>query len=476
MSISNGLNHPNAVVLYRIKKHRKLFFVAFTITFVLIAAVVMLLPPKYESEMKLLVNTGRQDLIISPSEDKNGTQYQELAEIRINSEIELLKSRDVLQQVVLRSGLLKTSGKSAGQNQELDVDRAVHGLAHRLDIEAVKKSEIISVSYRAKSPAQANTILKNLAEVYLGEHLKAHATPGSLKFFDEQANVYANRLAQSEEQLRIFRQNHSALADPDEKDPLAQRTIEAQASLDDTEAQESEYKKRVQAAESVLTGMNQRVTSEIRTSPQSGLIAQLSAMLAELENRRTEMITKFRPDDRFVVELDKEIADTKNTLNSVTEHSSIEQVSDLNQIHEDAEKNLVVSKVTLAGLEARRSQMMTFVQGYKDQMSKLAASATENEQLVRTVKEDEDNYLLYSKRREEARIAESLDQKRITDVSLIETPTFQLEPVSPVVPLDLTIGLLFSLMVAYLCVRVREHLNSPRPVDHNVNSTSAMAA
>ena len=119
---------------------------------------------------------------------------------------------------------------------------------------------------------------------------------------------------------------------------------------------------------------------------------------------------------------------------------------------------------------------MAFVQGYKDQMSKLAASATENEQLVRTVKEDEDNYLLYSKRREEARIADSLDQKRITDVFLIETPTFQLEPVSPVVPLDLAIGLLFSFMVAYLCVRIREHLNSPRPVDHNVSSTSAMAA
>ena len=478
MSIPNNSGQYDSTLLQRIRRHWRLFLIVFSAMFALVTCVVFLLPFKYESQMKLLVNTERQDLVISPSEDKNGTYYQELAEIRLNSEIELLKSHDVLQQVVIKSGLLKkpATGVAPESPSPLELDRAIHSLEHHLVIEPVKKSAIISISYRAKSPELANTVVKNLAEAYLGQHLKAHAAPGSFVFFNEQADAYAKRLADSEGQLRTFRQEHAALLDPDEKDPLTQRTIEAQASLDDTEAQESEFKKRVQAGQSALAGMDRRVTSQVRVSPQAALIAQLSAMLAELQNRRTEMITKFKPDDRLVTELDKEIADTEAALKSTTANSSVEQVSDLNAVREDAEKNLITSQVTLAGLEARRVTMTSLVKGYKDQMYQLATAATENDQLARTVKEDEENYLLYSKRREEARIAESLDQKRITDVSLAEAPTLQMEPVSPIIPLDLAIGALLSAMIAYLCVRAKEHLNSPRPVDNRFSNTTSIAA
>jgi len=135
-----------------------------------------------------------------------------------------------------------------------------------------------------------------------------------------------------------------------------------------------------------------------------------------------------------------------------------------------------VSKVTLAGTEARQARLTALVKGYKDQMYQLAGAETENDQLARAVKENEENYLLYSKKREEARIAESLDQKRITDVSLIEAPTLQGDPVSPVVPLDLAIGFLLAAMVAYLCVRVRDNFSSPWPVEHRVDSTRSFAA
>ena len=478
MSVPNNSGQYDSTLLQRIRRHWKLFLIVFSGIFAAVTFVVLLLPAKYESQMKLLVNTERQDLVISPSEDKSGTYYQELAEVRLNSEIELLKSTDVLQQVVIKSNLLKSPGTGAasGSPSPLELDRAVRSLGHHLVIEPVKKSAIISVTYRAKNPELANAVVKNLAEAYLGQHLKAHATPGSFIFFNEQADAYAKRLTQSENQLRTFRQEHAALLDPDDKDPLTQRAIEAQAALDDTQSQESEFKKRVQAGQAALTGMDSRVTSQVRVSPQAALIAQLSAMVAELENRRTEMITKFKPDDRLVTELDKEIADTETTLKSATAQSSVEQVSDLNAVRQDAEKNLITSQVTLAGLQARRASMTSQVKGYNDQMYKLATAATENDRLARAVKEDEENYLLYSKRREEARIAESLDQKRITDVSIAEAPTSQMEPVSPVIPLDLAIGALLSAMIAYLCVRAKEHLNSPRPVDNRFSHTTSLAA
>ena len=453
---------PRSVVdpLLRLFGHRWLFLIVFAGTFLMTAALVFLIPTKYESQMKLLVGDERPDLVISPKDDKSTPQPEELAEIRVNSEIELLRSHDVLRQVALKSHLTPEPGTVAasGAPSSISLDRAVRSLDRHLEITPVKKSEIITVAYRAKSPEVANAVLKNLADTYLGKHLNAHTNPGSFKFFSDQADMYAERLAHSEEQLRRFRQQHASLIQPDEKDALTQRMMEAQAALESADAQEAEYRNRVHEARHILPHLKSRVTEQVRTSPQTALIAQLDAMLTELQNRRTEMVTKFRPDDRLVVELDTEIQSTKAAFDKATADASVARVTDLNQVRVEAEKGLRESQVTLAGVTARRKRLAMLVNDYKKRMFSLAGAATENDRLMRQVKEDEDSYLLYSKKREEARISESLDQQRITNVSLIQAPTLPVEPASPQIPLDLAVGFLFSGFVAFLSVRLRDYL------------------
>jgi uncharacterized protein involved in exopolysaccharide biosynthesis len=187
-------------------------------------------------------------------------------------------------------------------------------------------------------------------------------------------------------------------------------------------------------------------------------MAQLDAMLTELQNHRTEMVTKFRPNDRLVVELDTEIENTKAALDKATADASVERVTDLNQVRIQTEKGLRESQVALAGVKARRKRLAMLANDYRKRMFSLAGAATENDRLIRQVKEDEDSYLLYSKKREEARISESLDQQRITNVSLIQAPTLPVEPASPQIPLDLAVGFLFSGFVAFLSLRLRDHL------------------
>jgi uncharacterized protein involved in exopolysaccharide biosynthesis len=440
--------------------HRWLFLIVFAGTFSMTAALVFLLPTKYESQMKFLVGDERPDMVISPEDDKATPQQEELAEVRVNSEVELLTSRDVLTQVVLKSHLAREPGTVAasGAPSSISLDRAVHSLERHLEISPVKKSEIITVAYRAKSPEVANAVLKNLAETYLGKHLRAHTNPGSFKFFSDQADVYAKRLAQSEEQLRRFRQQHASLIQPDEKDALTQRMMDAQATLEAAEAQEAEYRNRVREARHILPRLKSRVTGPVRTSPPTALIAQLDAMLTQLQNRRTEMVTKFQPNDRLVVELNTEMQSTKAALDKATADASVERVTDLNQVRVEAEKGLRDSQVTLAGVQARRKRLAMLVNDYRKRMFSLAGAATENDHLIRQVKEDEDTFLLYSKKREEARISESLDQERITNVSLVQAPTLPAEPASPQIPLDLAVGFLFSGFVAFLSVRLRDHL------------------
>jgi len=119
---------------------------------------------------------------------------------------------------------------------------------------------------------------------------------------------------------------------------------------------------------------------------------------------------------------------------------------------------------------------MQNLESYKHLLNDVAASSTQNDELTRAAKENEDKYLLYSKEREEARIADSLDQQRITDVSIIESPTFEVEPVSPNIKLDLLIGCMLAMMLAYLAVTIRDMTSRRHPVNRSGQPLSLFAA
>src|SRR5438552_13651049 len=74
------------------------------------ALVTFLLPDKYDSRMKILVKNQRVDVAITPEATSGAPASitdNEVSENEINSEIELLTSKDLLTQVVKDCGLSK---------------------------------------------------------------------------------------------------------------------------------------------------------------------------------------------------------------------------------------------------------------------------------------------------------------------------------------------------------------------------------
>ena len=59
----------------------------------------------------------------------------------------------------------------------------------------------------------------------------------------------------------------------------------------------------------------------------------------------------------------------------------------------------------------------------------LGQKGIEHEDLIRNAKTEEGNFLLYLNKREEARISDALDNKRILNVAIAEAPTIPALPV-----------------------------------------------
>ncbi len=447
---------------------RKVVFLSiFFGVFLAATAYVVSMPKKYEAEMKLLVKNERQELVISPDSNTNTVHSAEPSETDINSEIEMLRSSDVLRTVALKTGLAKPepgSVQAAGEVSPVSLDKALIGLEHDLSISPVKKSNIIDITYSSKNPEVASALLRNLADVYLESHLKLHGAPGTYAFFEGQANAYKDRLKVSEDALKAFQQKYSSLVLPDQDQALTTRSVDSQASLEDVDAQIADYQHRIAQTQKSLAALDPRVVTSVRTSPQAQLIANLNQTLVELRNKRTDLAVKFRPDDRMVLEVDKQIADTTTALNDAVKENSAEKSTDVNPVRQNAEKDLVSDQVALSGLLARRASLAHVAGTYKGQMLSLADLSIQHDQLTRQVKENEDNYLLYEKKREEARIAESLDQQRITNVAVVQSPTTPVQPSSPKVKLDILLSAILAAFLASTAVLILE-FTDPKAAD-----------
>src|SRR5580704_14903048 len=88
-------------------RHRRMASLIFLGVFA--GAVISLLaaPKKYEAEMKILVNRDRVDAVVTPDPGAPVAvqSAEEVTDEDLNSEVELLKGRDLLEQVVRTSGL-----------------------------------------------------------------------------------------------------------------------------------------------------------------------------------------------------------------------------------------------------------------------------------------------------------------------------------------------------------------------------------
>jgi hypothetical protein len=140
---------------------------------------------KYESHMVIQISRERFDPLLTTQAANQIGPLPALTDRDVNSDAELIRTYDLLQQVVLANGLQNAHGGGLfhffqARRTEADrVERAVQALGSRLHVEAVPHTNLIKVTYRSSDPAQAYSVLKSLARLYLEKHTAIHQPPGS---------------------------------------------------------------------------------------------------------------------------------------------------------------------------------------------------------------------------------------------------------------------------------------------------------
>jgi uncharacterized protein involved in exopolysaccharide biosynthesis len=274
--------------------------------------------------------------------------------------------------------------------------------------------------------------------------MEVNRPTGQLQFFDRQTQESRKQLDAAKLQLLTFEKSHGVVAASQERDLILRRINDVEASYRQTQTQLSEAERRVQQLNFDLTQLPPRTTTQIRTAENQDLLRALKAKLLELQMKRTELLTKFEPNHRLVQQVDEEIREADSAISGEKISPVHDETTDRNYSYEWAEGEAEKVRVEIRGLVARESEIATQLSGYRTAARRLAEDAVTQDDLASSEAMAQANYLLYVKKREEARMGDALDEGRIMNVVIAEQPVVPALPVWPPVGVAV-VGLIAAL-------------------------------
>lgn len=420
-------------------RHHKLWLLIVAIVFSAAVAYTLLRPRQYRSEMDILVQNTRADDQITPSRVNGVIAINGVTEEQVNSEIQMLQSRSLANLVVDPQWDARPM-TSLTQAQFKSHDKAVNAFEKHLTVELIRKSNVIHVSYIASDPKTATATLNALLSAFLAKQREIAQPAGTAKFFTDEAARYKSELDQAQQQLAEYQQQNQIVSLGDTEENSDREINEAETDLRSTEAQISEITQRIGTETSQLKAIPTRQTTQQRTIPNDYSIERLNTMLAELENQRTSLLTKFTPNDRLVQETDKKIADTRAALKNAEQLTSQETASDVNPVWQTVTGSIIQNESERQALRAKESALKQQIAGLQSHLSGVEGSTVAFTTLRQKVTDLENDYQLYTQKRDEAKMADAMNENRLLNVAVQQNPTFSVIPFRPKPLLDMILG------------------------------------
>jgi uncharacterized protein involved in exopolysaccharide biosynthesis len=313
--------------------------------------------------------------------------------------------------------------RGTGTTPQTQLARAVQDLEQRLIVDPMKKTDLIRVTYASHDPAQAAQVLQTLATMYQEKHAAVHRPPGTFLFFEQETARYREELANAEARLMDFNSREGIVEAATQKQLVLQQLSQFEAEWQQAQTNSHQAGARAQALRRQAAATPARQTTQVTTIANAQLLATLESTLLSLEMKRSELLTKYAPSYTPVREVELQIRDARTAITEA-QQSPVEQVTtDRLPAQDWMTTELARAETDRAALDAQSDATAQVVRRYEGMARTLDAKGTQQVDLARNVKTAEDNYVLYVRKREEARISDALDSKRIVNVAIAEAAT-----------------------------------------------------
>ena len=439
----------------------RLFIVSCTVVCLLASlATVLLLSPRYEVTAKLLFKLGREMApptgVASPGAVTFGKRPED-----ITSEVEIMRNQFLIEKLVADFGSDMFARESepktfvqkvkafirwplrkaqegitevliyVGLEKRLTpTEQVVMSLQRDVSVEEVRRSDVVVVRLNTPNPEAGVAILSKLLDLYLEQHILAYTETRGREFFERQVRELRAHLAAAEQAKADFKRAKGLGDLSEQRRALLAQEREMNATHATTLADLARLEQEIASLTHGMTVMPRevRLSSTVQRNP---LIERLRERLTLLEEKRDSLRGRYSDDSRVMLEGAREIEALRQALNREETFLTQSVTSGLNTTLQEIEKDLHGKRAALDGLRARATEQADSLAKVVTALRDLEGAEPAYRRLERDSAVLEQNYLLYSKQLEEARISAAMDQARMSNVSIIAHPTASPIPVWP---------------------------------------------
>jgi uncharacterized protein involved in exopolysaccharide biosynthesis len=420
----------------------------------------LLRKPSYQAIAKVMISTQRSDPTLQPT-DLTKLETIQLNDSLVNSEVEVIRSRDLLERVVL-SLAISGDGNAPPHVEKTGATfgNEILSMGRNLTIAPVRGSNVIQINYTASEPSYAVRVVNRVVDEYLAYHAVVHGNRGLSQFYDEQRRMLERRSHDAEDALVAFAEREGVVSPQDEIQTAVRVASQVDGQLRDGAAAIAGAEERIRVLREQIAAqpevIKRQQTLEINPS-----IRQIAALLLDRQTDRITLLRKYMEKDRHVRDNAEEIAELKARLHAETsERPTVvsNQTFVVNPVRQDRLRTLLDLEGTLKELRVRQAMLEEESSRANRQLVSLQRKRIEYERFEEEVKNRRDTYELYVKREQEARISRAMDEQKLVNVDVVQRPALPL-PRADMQAISLSLALVAGLVVGVAGAFGREYLS-----------------
>ena len=383
----------------------------FALVALIMLAVGIYMPKRYEASTTILIG---EKNIIEPLMEGRAVQTDVRSYSRNAKEI--LSSRRVVEDVIQHGGW--DTKKLSPVELELLVEQVI-------DKTRVKNvgANLLKITYTDVNANRAFKVAQRLAELFIREstQTKQNESREAFEFIDDQVNRYHQKLLDAERKLKEFRGGNTD-ARPGSQSAVDTRISQLRQQISQTKLLLSEAREKEKSLQKQLSG-------EAVFSMHIGKEEQIRDRIAELQNKKENLLLNYyetHPDvvrlthqiEELEHSLEEEIAQRKLAAPGEAEQKSVQRST----LYQELRRQLATTRTQIATLQTRLRLTEKSLSEEIDRSVRVANSEAQLAELTRDYEVNRNIYQDLLRRRENARVSMDMDAEGQSLAFIIKEP------------------------------------------------------
>lgn len=394
-----------------------------------------LTPRQYESEARLYVRYVLENKAPNQLTENDGRirAPETRGNAIVNTELEILTSRDLASQVAAAVGPERLVEDGPGNK----LNAAATLVQKSIRAEVAKESSVIRLVFQHNDPEVVQRVLVQLISSYFKKHAEIHGGGAFDDFLTRETDQLRTRLVQTEEELRKAREKSGVISLEEAKNTSSAQISRIQQQLLDAEAELAE--RRATVKELTLASRNAPAASTTEVSvvnfstPPAEVVSEYrrtSTQLETLSRLEQERLLTYTASNSLVKEISDQIAAARQRKKQMEQDNpgllatkAAEASPRSGEPGTGNRLDLMAETVRVSSLEAKVKVLIQQLDDIRKRATAVSEAEAALTELQRRRDQEETHYRKFTENLAQSQLDERLGAGKVSNISIIEEPT-----------------------------------------------------